>query len=98
MGEKIRKEVRSHPSNIVAPFLTKIKRIEHSELIDLEVGEFTGGLSSDILFYNEKGSDLEYRDVVPQFLDTTYLHYTNSLENKFTYCGWSKQNRLPNGV
>jgi hypothetical protein len=44
-------------SNIVAPFLTKVKRIEHSELIELEVGEFTGGLSSDILFYNEKGSD-----------------------------------------
>jgi hypothetical protein len=43
-------------SNIVAPFLTKVKRIEHSELIELEDEDFTGGLSRDILFYNEKGS------------------------------------------
>jgi hypothetical protein len=57
MNEKIKKEIRSHPSNIVAPFLTKVKRIEHSEIIDLECGEFTGGLSNDILFYNDKGSD-----------------------------------------
>jgi hypothetical protein len=63
-------------SNIVVPFLTKVKRLEHSELIDLECEEYTGGLSNDILFYNEKGSNLDFREVVPQFIETTYIHYT----------------------
>jgi hypothetical protein len=62
-------------SNIVVPFLTKVKRLEHTELIDLECEEYTGGISN-ILFYNEKGSDLDFRKVMPQFIETTYIHYT----------------------
>lgn len=68
----------------------KVKRIDHSDILRFDDEEFTGGISSDILYFDEKGFDVDSKLTDAQFTDATHVHYANSLENKLAYCGWSK--------
>jgi hypothetical protein len=82
-------------SNVVAPFLMKVKKIEESDIHRIEMDEEHIAMVD----FDEKGFEYEASDLKESlYTDVKYVHLTDSLQENMSYCGWSKENRLPNGI